>query len=50
MTGPAPTAPGRTVKAFLTGAAETLDAGFEADVSAARDAVGHETRDAWPDA
>ncbi|WP_326645720.1 type II toxin-antitoxin system prevent-host-death family antitoxin [Streptosporangium sp. NBC_01755] len=48
--GPAPTAPGRMVKAFLTRSARTLDADFEADVAAARDAVDDEMRETWPDA
>ena len=48
--GPAPTAPGRMVKAFLTRSAGTLDADFEADVAAAREAVDDEMRSTWPDA
>ncbi|MET8333010.1 type II toxin-antitoxin system Phd/YefM family antitoxin [Streptosporangium canum] len=50
MIGPAPAAPGRMVKAFLTRSAGTLDADFEADVVAAREAVDDETRETWPDA
>ncbi|MFI6537647.1 type II toxin-antitoxin system Phd/YefM family antitoxin [Nonomuraea sp. NPDC050547] len=48
--GPAPTAPGRMVKAFLASSAGTLDADFEADVVAARQAIGDEMRGTWPDA
>ena len=48
--GPAPTAPGRMVKAFLARAAGTLDADSEADVAAAREAVDDEMRSTWPDA
>jgi prevent-host-death family protein len=48
--GPAPTAPGRMVKAFLARSAGTLDADFEADVEAAREAVDDEMRGSWPDA
>ncbi|MER5648639.1 type II toxin-antitoxin system prevent-host-death family antitoxin [Streptosporangium sp. NPDC002524] len=48
--GPAPTAPGRMVKAFLARAEGTLDADFAADVAAAREAVDDEMRSAWPDA
>ncbi|WP_239090019.1 type II toxin-antitoxin system Phd/YefM family antitoxin [Sphaerimonospora thailandensis] len=48
--GPAPTAPGRMVKAFLARSAGSLDADFESDVAAARDATDDEMRDAWPDA
>ncbi|MGV9772433.1 type II toxin-antitoxin system Phd/YefM family antitoxin [Streptosporangium sp. NPDC003464] len=50
MIGPAPAAPGRMVKAFLTRSAGTLDADFEADVVAAREAVDDGTRETWPDA
>lgn len=48
--GPAPTAPGRMVKAFLARSAGTLDADFEADVAAAREATDNEMRDTWPGA
>lgn len=48
--GPAPTAPGRMVKAFLTRSAGTLDADFEADVAVAREAVDDEMRETWPGA
>lgn len=48
--GPAPTAPGRMVKAFLARAAGTLDADFEVDVTAAREVVDDEMRSTWPDA
>ncbi|MEV7965867.1 type II toxin-antitoxin system prevent-host-death family antitoxin [Sphaerisporangium sp. NPDC088356] len=48
--GPAPTAPGRMVKAFLARSAGTLDADFEADVVAARESVDDEMRETWPDA
>lgn len=48
--GPAPTAPGRMVKAFLARTAGTLDDTFEADVAAAREAVDDEMRHTWPDA
>lgn len=48
--GPAPTAPGRMVKAFLARSAGTLDADFEADVVAARETVDDEMRGTWPDA
>jgi prevent-host-death family protein len=48
--GPAPTAPGRMVKAFLARSAGTLDADFEADVAAARESVTDEMRGTWPDA
>ena len=47
--GPAPTAPGRMVKAFLARSAGTLDADFEGDVAAAREAVDDEMRNTWPD-
>lgn len=50
MIGPAPTAPGRMVKAFLTRSAGTLDADFEADIAAAREAADDEMRETWPDA
>jgi prevent-host-death family protein len=50
MIGPAPTAPGRMVKAFLARSAGTLDPGFAADVAAARESVDDEMRSAWPDA
>ncbi|MBB2912427.1 prevent-host-death family protein [Streptosporangium becharense] len=48
--GPAPTAPGRMVKAFLSKSVGTLDADFEADVAAAREVVDDEMRSTWPDA
>ncbi|WP_327107226.1 type II toxin-antitoxin system Phd/YefM family antitoxin [Nonomuraea glycinis] len=48
--GPAPTAPGRMVKAFLARSMGTLDADFEADVAAAREATDNEMRDTWPGA
>ncbi|WP_449063629.1 type II toxin-antitoxin system Phd/YefM family antitoxin [Planomonospora algeriensis] len=48
--GPAPTAPGRMVKALLRRHRETLDAGFETDVAAARESSGDEMRATWPDA
>ncbi|MBD3141373.1 type II toxin-antitoxin system Phd/YefM family antitoxin [Microbispora bryophytorum] len=48
--GPAPVAPGRMVKAFLARSAGTLDAEFEADVTAARESVRDEMRTTWPDA
>ncbi|MFC4530080.1 type II toxin-antitoxin system Phd/YefM family antitoxin [Sphaerisporangium dianthi] len=48
--GPAPTAPGRMVKAFLARSAGTLDADFASDVAAAREAVDDEMRSLWPDA
>ncbi|MEV4366295.1 type II toxin-antitoxin system prevent-host-death family antitoxin [Nonomuraea sp. NPDC049637] len=48
--GPAPTAPGRMVKAFLARSAASLDADFETDVGAAREAFDDEMRDTWPDA
>jgi prevent-host-death family protein len=48
--GPAPTAPGRMVKAFLTRSAGTLDDDFETDVASARAAVNDEMRNTWPDA
>ncbi|WP_433516890.1 type II toxin-antitoxin system Phd/YefM family antitoxin [Nonomuraea sp. CA-143628] len=47
--GPAPTAPGRMVKAFLARSAGTLDADFEGDVAAARETVDDEMRNTWPD-
>ncbi|MGP3918732.1 type II toxin-antitoxin system Phd/YefM family antitoxin [Nonomuraea sp. 10N515B] len=50
MIGPAPTAPGRMVKAFLARSAGTLDADFEADIEAARESVEDEMRSTWPDA
>ena len=50
MIGPAPTAPGRLVKAFLARSVGTLDADFEGDVAAAREAVDDEMRNTWPDA
>ena len=50
MINPAPTAPGRMVKAFLARSVGTLDADFEADVAAARDVADDEMRDTWPDA
>ncbi|WP_406311529.1 prevent-host-death protein [Streptosporangium sp. NBC_01639] len=50
MIGPAPTAPGRMVKAFLTRSAGTLDADFEADIAAARETADDEMRETWPDA
>ncbi|WP_066932750.1 type II toxin-antitoxin system Phd/YefM family antitoxin [Microtetraspora fusca] len=48
--GPAPTAPGRMVKAFLARSAGKVDADFETDVAAAREAVDDEMRTLWPDA
>ncbi|MEU7836824.1 type II toxin-antitoxin system prevent-host-death family antitoxin [Nonomuraea sp. NPDC049129] len=48
--GPAPTAPGRMVKAFLARSAGTLDDDFEADVVAARETVDDAMRGMWPDA
>lgn len=48
--GPAPTAPGRMVKAFLARSAASLDADFGTDVAAAREAFDDEMRDTWPDA
>jgi prevent-host-death family protein len=48
--GPAPTAPGRMVKAFLSRGSGRLDDDFEADVAAAREAVDDEMRRTWPDA
>ncbi|GGL08180.1 type II toxin-antitoxin system Phd/YefM family antitoxin [Planomonospora parontospora] len=48
--GPAPTAPGRMVKALLNRHREALDAGFEADVAAVRESSGDEMRATWPDA
>ncbi|WP_067129173.1 type II toxin-antitoxin system Phd/YefM family antitoxin [Microtetraspora malaysiensis] len=48
--GPAPTAPGRMVKAFLARSAGKLDASFAIDVAAAREAVDDEMRSLWPDA
>ncbi|GGK78413.1 hypothetical protein Sme01_22930 [Sphaerisporangium melleum] len=48
--GPAPTAPGRMVKAFLARSAGTLDADFAADIAEAREAVDDEMRSLWPDA
>ena len=48
--GPAPTAPGRMVRALLNRHREALDAGFEADVAAARESSGDEMRATWPDA
>ncbi|HUR09680.1 MAG TPA: type II toxin-antitoxin system prevent-host-death family antitoxin [Nonomuraea sp.] len=47
--GPAPTAPGRLVKALLARTAGTLDADYEGDVVAAREAVDDEMRNTWPD-
>ncbi|MEV0622441.1 type II toxin-antitoxin system prevent-host-death family antitoxin [Nonomuraea sp. NPDC050404] len=47
---PAPTAPGRMVKAFLTRSAEKVDADFAADVAAAREVADDEMRTTWPDA
>lgn len=47
--GPAPTAPGRMVKAFLARTAGALDDTFEADVASAREAVHDEMRHTWPD-
>lgn len=43
--GPAPTAPGRMVKAFLARSAASLDADFATDVAAAREAFDDEMRD-----
>ncbi|MEV4802059.1 type II toxin-antitoxin system prevent-host-death family antitoxin [Nonomuraea sp. NPDC049421] len=48
--GPAPTAPGRMVKAFLARNVGRLDPDFEADVSAAREVIDDEMRSTWPDA
>ncbi|MFG1704420.1 type II toxin-antitoxin system Phd/YefM family antitoxin [Nonomuraea sp. M3C6] len=48
--GPAPTAPGRVVKAFLARSVGALDADFEADIAAARETVDDEMRSTWPDA
>ncbi|MEW1836339.1 type II toxin-antitoxin system prevent-host-death family antitoxin [Nonomuraea angiospora] len=48
--GPAPTAPGRMVKAFLARNRGTLDADFATDVAAAREAIDDQMRDTWPDA
>jgi prevent-host-death family protein len=48
--GPAPTAPGRMVKAFLARNAGRPDADFEADVTAAREVIDDEMRSTWPDA
>ncbi|MEU6778388.1 type II toxin-antitoxin system prevent-host-death family antitoxin [Nonomuraea angiospora] len=48
--GPAPTAPGRMVKAFLARSRETLDPDFATDVAAAREAIDDQMRDTWPDA
>jgi antitoxin (DNA-binding transcriptional repressor) of toxin-antitoxin stability system len=50
MIGPAPTAPGRMVKAFLARSSGTLDTDFEADVAAARESIDDEMRNTWPDA
>jgi prevent-host-death family protein len=50
MIGPAPTAPGRMVKAFLARSAGTLDSDFGADIAAAREVVENEMRSTWPDA
>ncbi|GII77565.1 hypothetical protein Sru01_25470 [Sphaerisporangium rufum] len=48
--GPAPTAPGRMVKAFLARSAGTLDADFGTDVAVAREVIEDEMRATWPDA
>ncbi|WP_182874984.1 type II toxin-antitoxin system Phd/YefM family antitoxin [Microbispora sp. H10670] len=48
--GPAPTAPGPMVKAFLARSARSLDDDFETDVAAAREMVRDEMRATWPDA
>ncbi|GAB2861204.1 hypothetical protein GCM10022221_71220 [Actinocorallia aurea] len=48
--GPAPTAPGRMVKAFLSRSEGSLDEEFGRDVAAARQSVDEEMRPTWPDA